>query len=149
MDLNQLTDLHNRRDNIAVVAREAQRNLYPVLAWPEDKALLKLSDLPLIQGRAPNLPASWVRVVPTVTRTFTGDHCLREFIRVDRAYYRRFVHHSGLTVVQELEVTTQTSDLGHNKIIDGADDNDHLRAKMLAQATIRNLTWISNATDLE
>jgi len=102
----ELTDLHNRRRSIAYVAREAQINLTPFLTWPEDKQLLRLSDLPLIQGRPFNTPTTWRRVNITATCTMTSDCTLRDFIIIGRAYFRSFAHHSGLTVVTELEVNT-------------------------------------------
>jgi hypothetical protein len=85
MKLNEIADLHNRRRDIGVVARRCAEHSYPLLAWPEDKALLRLADLPVIHGK-PNKPTSWTSFEYTVARLIGSDEQLREFIREGRAY---------------------------------------------------------------
>ena len=85
MELNELTDLHNRRNNIGTVARRCTEHNYPLLVWPEDKALLRLADLPRIYGK-PNKPAAWRDMEYTVARLIGTDEQLRDFIREGRAY---------------------------------------------------------------
>ncbi len=108
MKLENLADLHNRRGNIGYVARRCQHELYPLLAWPEDKALLRLTDLPLIQGRAFNIPADWKIVRKTGKMELcNNDESLRDFIREGCAYYRQFQECNGLSSVVELEVQSK------------------------------------------
>jgi len=85
MKLNELADLHNRRSNIGTVARRCKKHSYPLLAWPEDKALLRLTDLPVIYGK-PNKPTTWTDFEYTVARWLNSDEELRDFICVGRAY---------------------------------------------------------------
>ena len=85
MKLNEIADLHNRRGNIGTVARRCAEHGYPLLVWPEDKALLRLTDLPVINGR-PNKPTTWTDFEYTVARLIDNDEELRDFIREGRAY---------------------------------------------------------------
>ena len=85
MKLEEIADLHNRRGNIGTVAKRCAEHGYPLLAWPEDKALLKLDDLPIINGR-PNKPTTWTDFEYTVARIINSDEELREFIREGFAY---------------------------------------------------------------
>ena len=60
MELNEVTDLHNRRANISTVASYFKTMELPFLAWPEDKLLLNLTDLPLfLNGEAPRKAKTW------------------------------------------------------------------------------------------
>lgn len=83
----QLTDLHNRRANILHVARRAKEYGYPLLAWPEDKALLRVEDLPEIGGRV-NVPRVWQGIQTMRTQVIANDAELRDFVREGYGYYR-------------------------------------------------------------
>jgi hypothetical protein len=85
MKLEEIADHHNRRSNIALVAQRCREHRYPLLAWPEDEALLRLTDLPVIHG-TPNRPVDWKDLEYTVARLIGTDEQLRDFIRVGRAY---------------------------------------------------------------
>jgi hypothetical protein len=82
----ELADLHNRRSNIGTVARRCKEHNYPLLAWPEDKQLLRLADLPVIHGK-PNRPAAWRDMEYTRAQLCGTDEQLRDFIREGRAYH--------------------------------------------------------------
>ena len=83
----QLTDTHNRRKNIRLVAERAKANAYPLLTWPEDKTLLRLSDLPVIAG-TPNKPTAWASMESSNRFFFVQtDEQLRRLIVVGRAYF--------------------------------------------------------------
>ena len=88
MKLEEIADLHNRRGNIGMVARRCAEHSYPLLVWPEDKALLRLTDLPVINGK-PNKPTIWTDFEYTVARLIGTDEQLRDFIREGRAYVIR------------------------------------------------------------
>ena len=83
----QLTDLHNRRANILHVARRAKEHGYPLLAWPEDKTLLRVEDLPEINGQV-NVPRAWREARLIRTMYVVGDAELRRFVREGYGYYR-------------------------------------------------------------
>lgn len=87
MEKLELTDLHNRRGNIELVSKRAKENDYPLLTWPEDKQLLRLVDLPVI-NKAPNVPPAWTRFRLESTFFVSSDANLREKIRIGCAYYR-------------------------------------------------------------
>lgn len=81
-----LTDTHNRRRNIAYVSRWSQQNDYPMIIWPEDTELLRLSDLPQIDGR-PNKPPTWTDMQIDGIRPVQDTKHLREIITVGKAYF--------------------------------------------------------------
>ena len=83
----QLTDLHNRRANILHVAQRAQEHGYPLLAWPEDKTLLRVEDLPELNGQV-NVPRAWHEARPVRTMYVVNDAELRRFVREGYGYYR-------------------------------------------------------------
>lgn len=83
----ELTDLHNRRANILHVSQRCKENGFPLLAWPEDAELLRLTDLPILNG-AINIPPTWQSASPTRTRFVTDDTELKSFIREGYSYYR-------------------------------------------------------------
>ena len=83
----QLTDLHNRRANILHVARRAKEHGYPLLAWPEDKALLRVEDLPELNGQV-NVPRAWQGIWTMRTQVIASDAELRDFVREGYGYYR-------------------------------------------------------------
>ena len=84
----ELADLHNRRSNIGTVAKRCRDNNYPLLAWPEDKELLRLSDLPVI-NRRPNIPTTWLSCDTNIMFVLHSDQALRDIVKVGRAYYVR------------------------------------------------------------
>jgi hypothetical protein len=90
-----LTDLHNRRDNIALVAKYFAEHDYPFLAWPEDKQLLRLTDLPIFIGRnggrvEPRQNKHWPIFKKTssflVPQGQLGDDRLQQIIEVGALY---------------------------------------------------------------
>jgi hypothetical protein len=84
---HELTDIHNRNKNIRACAELAQRNNTPLLAWPEDTELLKLADLPVINGRI-NVPSAWSGYEMNRTFFLASDAELRAVLVVGRAYFR-------------------------------------------------------------
>ena len=92
-----LTDLHNRRGNIALVSKRAKENGFPFLTWPEYRQLLRLADLPVINGIA-NRPPAWRAMITTATFTVHSDEQLREAVKIGRAY-------AVTTVAQQLSGT--------------------------------------------
>jgi len=99
----ELADLHNRRGNITTVSNRAKANNYPVLTWPEDKELLRVSDLPTINGN-PNVPPAWESFRSESIFFVSNDCDLRNKIRVGRAYYRNtsIQHLVGYLIVEGL-----------------------------------------------
>ena len=83
-NLNELADLHNRRANLELVSKQAKAHGYPLLIWPEDKALLRIADLPVFMKV--NQPVNWVKCEPSMTFRVTSDQQLRDLVKVDRAY---------------------------------------------------------------
>lgn len=102
----ELTDLHNRRSNINVVSDDCKLNNYPLLAWPEDKELLRLSDLPFTVNA--NKRRTWVTLEPKSYQILLTDDGLRAFIREGMAYGIIAVTHTG-TFVQEYTVKTKAA----------------------------------------
>ena len=103
----ELTDIHNRRDNITVVANDCKANHYPLIAWPEDKELLRLADLPRFV-RANKRP-NWTRLESNRARIIVSDRDLREFVTEGFAYSinngpQQFSHSF---VVQEWSLSTR------------------------------------------
>ncbi len=87
MNTSELTDLHNRRANIKVVAARCREHAYPLLAWPEDKALLRIADLPrLAHAGAFNQPIAWDRCEFKRLVIVPDDIALRETLHEGRAY---------------------------------------------------------------
>jgi len=80
----ELTDIHNRRSNIATVAEDCKANHYPLLAWPEDKELLRLGDLP--QFVQANKRPTWTGLEPKDYHVVTSDRDLRAVIREGFGY---------------------------------------------------------------
>lgn len=80
----ELTDIHNRRENITTVANDCKANHYPLIAWPEDKELLRLSDLP--QFVSANKRPNWTRLDPLTYFVVTSDDDLRKIVREGFAY---------------------------------------------------------------
>lgn len=104
----ELTDIHNRRDNITTVANDCKANHYPLIAWPEDKELLRLGDLPRFVR--PNIRPSWLGLELGRSWIVGSDASLRDLIVEDRAYsinpsLAQFNEQSN--VVQEWIVTTR------------------------------------------
>jgi len=85
MDTQNIPDLHNRRRNLEVVSRWCKENNYPLLVWPEDKAILRLDDLPNTEY-LPNKPSSWGKMEFSSDSWINQDETLRNFIRVGFAY---------------------------------------------------------------
>ena len=81
---SDLPDLHNRRDNIAAVAADCKANNYPLIAWPEDKELLRLDDLPRFV--CANCRPTWVTVMMMKFHLVTSDNELRRIIKPGLAY---------------------------------------------------------------
>ena len=101
----QLTDLHNRRANILHVARRAKEHGYPLLAWLEDKALLRLEDLPELNGQV-NVPRAWQGARTIRTLFVASDAELRDFVREGYGYYRNSAcpqFSAGYTLVVEVK----------------------------------------------
>jgi len=101
----ELTDIHNRRSNITLVSNRAKAHGYPLLAWPEDKQLLRLADLPRLVHA--NKPPAWTTLVPGIYFIVSTDNALRDIIKIGRAYsinpaLGQFNGH----YVQEYKVTT-------------------------------------------
>lgn len=87
MNTNELTDLHNRRANIETVASRCREHGYPLLAWPEDKALLRLSDLPqMTHAGAFNQPTAWQHCEFHRLLCVASDTDLRNKITEGKAY---------------------------------------------------------------
>ena len=90
MRLNEVADLHNRRANTNVAAKYFKERDMPYLAWPEDKLLLRVLDLPLLIGIQPRGARSWKPFKPTQRRELLpltpGDKQLRDFIKTDHLY---------------------------------------------------------------
>jgi hypothetical protein len=104
MNLDEITDLHNRRTNLDLVATRAKKHVYPLLIWPEDKLLVRLSDLPWAITRQPNCPESWLSMHANgLPRPVRSDSELREMVRVDYAYAIVGVTNIG-TLVQEFRL---------------------------------------------
>ena len=101
----ELTDLHNRRSNIASAAKYAQAHAYPLLVWPEDRELLRLADLPIVTREACNTPRNWSNLATSAIRLIRSDDELRKWIKVDRAYTREVIL-SGSSIVTEFTVDT-------------------------------------------
>ncbi len=103
----ELTDLHNRRSNIDAVATRCRKHAYPLLAWPEDKELLRLSDLPqLAHVVAFNIPIAWQRCEFLRLLCMTSDADLRNKITEGKAYaiVLNLGQFQGMTVAEyELE----------------------------------------------
>jgi len=91
MELNEVTDLHNRRANVSTVASYFKTMELPFLTWPEDKLLLNLTDLPLfLNGEAPRKAKTW-KPFSAVARheVLPGKGAntqLRSFIQTGRLY---------------------------------------------------------------
>jgi hypothetical protein len=102
----ELTDLHNRRSNIETVANLAKAHGYPLLAWPEDKDLLRLEDLPRIV--TPNKMVNWTKLEKGLYFILSNDQKLRDIIKPGRAYAINpaLGQFNGL-YVQEYKVTTR------------------------------------------
>ena len=83
----ELADIHNRRANIELVSKRAREHGYPLLAWPEDEELIRLSDIPVIEGQ-PNKPIAWTKF--SLRRFFrvSNDADLRGQIVTGHAYTR-------------------------------------------------------------
>ena len=80
----ELTDIHHRRSNIAIVADDCKANNYPLIAWPEDKELLRLSDLPKFCNA--NQRANWTGLEHAGFHVVTSDLDLRNVIQEGFAY---------------------------------------------------------------
>ena len=110
LDLNQVTDLHNRRANIVTVSNRARDMGIPFLVWPEDKLLLRLSDLPQLSRGEENKAPSWLSLIRAGVRVFRndeiGNRALREWI--DEGFAYAHVGHSGDYVsVNAYQVTSR------------------------------------------
>ncbi len=106
MNTNELTDLHNRRANIEAVATRCRKHAYPLLAWPEDKALLRIADLPRIaHAGAFNQPIAWARCELRQLFFVPDNATLRDCVRIGSAYavVTNLVQFVG-TVIAEYEV---------------------------------------------
>lgn len=102
----ELADLHNRRANIETVAALAKERDTPFLTWPEDKELLRLSDLPEITRV--NVPHNWVSCELLFYFIVRDDEQLRDIIRVGRAYsINPALGQFTGTYVQEWKVVTK------------------------------------------
>ena len=96
----ELTDIHNRRANIELVSKRAKEHGYPLLVWPEDKELLRLDDLPVMQGESePNTPVNWWSIKWQSVCKLANDIELRAHVRDGFAYIRegRNVHEYAIT----------------------------------------------------
>ena len=88
MELNNVTDLHNRRRNLVLVSRRAKAMGIPLLIWPEDKAIIKQTDLPVLDtihyhvNRAPD----WKTIYDVGSFLVRSDDELRDHIREGYAY---------------------------------------------------------------
>lgn len=80
----ELADLHNRNRNIRVVAEDCQRNGFPLIAWPEDKELLRLEDLPQFTGA--NQRSTWTRLEFRNYFVCSTNQELRDILVIGRAY---------------------------------------------------------------
>jgi len=80
----ELTDIHNRRSNITTVAKDCKANHYPLLAYPEDKELLRLGDLP--QFVQANKRPTWIGLEHAGFHVVTSDLDLRNMIREGFGY---------------------------------------------------------------
>ena len=90
----ELTDLHNRRANIDYVAKWHQERERPLVVWPEDKIILRISDLPVIEG-----------TTSKVGRVFypSNDNAFRDQIEVDKRYSRCEVQVGGMVITEVSE----------------------------------------------
>jgi hypothetical protein len=106
MNEMELTDLHNRRANIITVSNLAKAHGYPLLAWPEDKQLLRLADLPrLVQA---NKPINWTHLEPGIYFIVANDQALRDIIKPGKAYaINPALGQFNGSYVQEYKVTTR------------------------------------------
>ena len=84
IDNMELADIHNRRANIELVSKRAKEHGYPLLAWPEDRELLRLGDLPVLNYV--NIPPDWSRISYSTFAVIDTDEQLRKFIKPGRAY---------------------------------------------------------------
>lgn len=80
----ELTDIHNRRRDIDVVAKRCREHGYPLLAWPQDTELLRLADLP--NPAQINVPMDWTDCQYNVALFIKGNEELRKFIKPGNAY---------------------------------------------------------------
>lgn len=104
MRCKEPADCHNRRRNIETVSRRCKENNYPYLAWPEDKELLTLADLPVLSSaRRPNTPPTWMSMIAVGFFPALTDAILRQRIRAGFAYYVIAITNVG-PVVQEYAV---------------------------------------------
>lgn len=79
----ELTDIHNRRANLELVARESKAHLYPFLLWPEDAQLLRLDDLPqLASPDHANKRVTWKTLEYRFFTTQASDAGLRGLVDV-------------------------------------------------------------------
>ncbi len=89
MDLNKITDLHNRRRDLELVAQRAKRHGYPLLVWPEDKLLLRVGDLASESyAGSHNQPVAWKRCEFERILFVMNDAALREAVQEGKAYTR-------------------------------------------------------------
>lgn len=102
-----LPDLHNRRDNIKVVSDDCKANGYPLIVWPEDKELLRLTDLPrFVQA---NKRPTWTNLKALTCFVVSSDYHLRQSIREGLAYSINLsIQHLTTTyVIQTWQVTSR------------------------------------------
>jgi len=85
LDLTQVTDLHNRRDNLVTVSQRAKSMGIPLLIWPEDKLIIKQSDLPVLD-RYVNRAPDWTRMYDLGQFIVRSDDELRDRIKPGHAY---------------------------------------------------------------
>lgn len=104
----ELTDIHNRHDNIKVVSDDCKANNYPLIAWPEDKELLRLADLP--QFVTANKRNTWTGLKFYASHIITSDEHLRDVIQPGFAYARNVLtdNHIKATIVDEYTIETQS-----------------------------------------
>jgi hypothetical protein len=104
MKLEEVADLHNRRRDLEFVSRRAKQIGMPLLVWPEDKLLLRRSDLPV--GAFNTLPEWRER---TWTREFVvkSDGELREQVKPGYAYTIAEPSLNGHTRVVEYHIMSR------------------------------------------
>ena len=86
--METITDIHNRRKNIDYVAQWHQEHAKALSIWPEDKLLLRITDLPVMEG------------FPGVARAFypKDNSALRKEIQIGKRYSRTTVMVGGMTI---------------------------------------------------
>jgi len=85
MELNNVTDLHNRRRNLELVSRRAKEMGIPLLIWPEDKLIVKQDDLPVLDTHVNKAP-DWKRMFDLGSFLVRSDDELRDHVREGYAY---------------------------------------------------------------